>query len=226
MSLKAILKSAPLVGPLIQKIRAPKLVESSAAYWESRYRSGGNSGAGSYNRLANFKAEFINNYVATKNIGSVLEFGSGDGAQLALAQYPRYTGVDVSHTIIAKAREAFAHNATFQFIHTSELRSDIRAELTLSLDVIFHLTENSVFDTYMRQLFAAADKAVIVYSSNMEEIWAPHVRHRKFTNWIKANEPDFKLVQHLANPYPYDEHDLDNTSFADFYVYEKLARSV
>lgn len=222
MRLKTVLKSAPLLRPFIQRIRAPKLVESSAAYWESRYRSGGNSGAGSYNKLADFKAKFINDYVATNNITSVLEFGSGDGAQLALAQYPRYTGVDVSPTIIEEAREAFAHDATVQFFHTSELQSDFHAELTLSLDVIYHLVEDTVFGAYMSRLFVATRRAVIIYSSNEEKPWAPHVRHRKFTDWIKAHQSDFKLVQRVANPYPYDDRDPDNTSFADFFVFEKV----
>ena len=76
--LKAALKSVPLIGPLIRKVRGPKLIESSADYWESRYASGGTSGAGSYNRLASFKAEFINAYVSKHAITRVLEFGSGD----------------------------------------------------------------------------------------------------------------------------------------------------
>ena len=35
-------------------------VNSSKDYWEKRYSKGGNSGAGSYNNLALFKASIIN----------------------------------------------------------------------------------------------------------------------------------------------------------------------
>ena len=38
----------------------------SRNYWENRYHAGGNSGAGSYNLLAKFKAEVINDYVRKK----------------------------------------------------------------------------------------------------------------------------------------------------------------
>jgi hypothetical protein len=38
-------------------------VFSSGTYWESRYRSGGASGAGSLGRLARFKAGVINRFI-------------------------------------------------------------------------------------------------------------------------------------------------------------------
>ena len=68
----------------------------SSAYWQERYRQGSNSGPGSYGRLALFKAEIVNRFVRDHNIADIIEFGSGDGAQLTLADYPRYVGVDVS----------------------------------------------------------------------------------------------------------------------------------
>jgi hypothetical protein len=37
--------------------RRHRKFSGSKAYWENRYADGGNSGAGSYNRLADFKAE-------------------------------------------------------------------------------------------------------------------------------------------------------------------------
>ena len=72
--------------------RAPTPTFDSAQYWRDRYRSGGNSGAGSYGRLADFKAEIVNAFVREHDVASVIEFGSGDGAQLALADYPTLSG--------------------------------------------------------------------------------------------------------------------------------------
>ncbi len=68
----------------------------SAQYWRDRYRTGGNSGAGSYGRLASFKAEIINAFVREHNITSVIEFGCGDGLNSLLADYPTYLGFDVA----------------------------------------------------------------------------------------------------------------------------------
>ena len=200
--------------------------KNSADYWEKRYSRGGNSGAGSYHRLAKFKASVINEFVASRSIQTVIEFGSGDGAQLELAAYPEYTGVDVSKTVLDSTRRKFAGNPSMRFLHTTEVTENDRADLALSLDVIYHLVEDEVFDGYMRQLFDAATKYAIVYASNDDKAWPdPHVRHRHFTKWVEANEPEFDLVEKIANDYPYSEDDPGNTSFADFYVFERSGAS-
>lgn len=193
----------------------------SAAYWSKRYRTGGNSGAGSYGRLAAFKAEVINAFVAEHGIGSVIEFGCGDGAQLKLARYPSYLGFDVADESVAMCRAAFGADATKAFRNARDYNHE-RADLTLSLDVIYHLIEDEVFHEYMRRLFFSADRYVIVYSSNRDANWpAAHVRHRKFTDWVEKYHTDFRLLKHIPNRYPL-VGDEQNESFADFYIFEKL----
>ena len=56
---------------------------SSTAYWRERYRSCRNSGRGSYGRLAVYKAHEVNWLVHRKKIRSVIDLGSGDGANTA-----------------------------------------------------------------------------------------------------------------------------------------------
>ena len=74
----------------------------------------------------------------------------------------------------------------------------------------------------METLFNASSKYVIIYASNYDERIAPHVLSRKFTTWVEENKEDWKMITHEKNPYPYDLNDPDNTSIADFYIYEKL----
>lgn len=195
----------------------------SESYWDQRYRLGGSSGAGSYGRLARFKAEFLNGFLNDHQITSVVEFGSGDGAQLALADYPNYVGVDVSPTAIAHCRQLYHDRPQYEFLHSSEVPPDLRAELALSLDVIYHLVEDPVFEQYMNQLFDAGSRFVIVYSSNYDERPVPHVRNRKFTDWVSDHRPEFRLTHHQPNPYPFDPDQPSTTSFADFYVFERIA---
>jgi hypothetical protein len=103
-SFKKFIKGIPLVGPTAARLsqlpvfaRARRLAfPGSGSFWEAVYREGGTSGPGSYGRLAEFKAEILNEFVRTKEIHSVIEFGCGDGAQLQLASYPEYVGVDVA----------------------------------------------------------------------------------------------------------------------------------
>ena len=194
---------------------------NSAEYWENRYSKGRNSGPGSYNRLAEFKAEVLNAFVESHKVQSVLEFGSGDGAQLALAEYPKYTGVDVSPTIIEQARARYAGDDSKSFVLLGDL-TDERADLTMSLDVIYHLIEDAVFDAHMRELFERSTRYVVIYASNTDELAdSVHVRHRKFSDWVEANRKNFALIKTIPNAYPFDRSDPDNTSFADFYFYER-----
>ena len=200
--------------------------ESSSQYWEERYRTGGNSGAGSYDRLARFKADFLNRFVGEHEIYSVLELGSGDGAQLELADYPSYIGVDVSPTAVQIARQKFAERRDVTILHSSELREDHRAQLVLSLDVIYHLVEDNVFAEYMENLFDRSLRWVVIYASNRDEIaGSKHVRHRRFTDWVSRNRDDFEFIEHVPNKYPFDENSPDDTSYSDFYVFRRLAWS-
>src|SRR5262249_12471902 len=104
--MKSFIKAVPLLGaatakgsrwPLVSRLRNLKF-QGSASFWEGVYQKGETSGPGSYGRLAVFKAEILNKFVREKAVNSVIEFGCGDGAQLELATYPKYVGVDVSTT--------------------------------------------------------------------------------------------------------------------------------
>jgi hypothetical protein len=193
----------------------------SAEYWERRYRGGGNSGDGSYGGLAEFKAETINAFVAENGIQTVVELGCGDGNQLGLMDVPQYTGYDISKTAVEMCAKMYASDASKNFVHYLPDQYDgvVKGQLSLSLDIIFHLVEDDVFETYMRHLFQLASDWVIVYSSNSEEADAEgieHCRNRKFVEWVDANISGWDLVNKIENRYP-------ERSISDFYFYKKSA---
>lgn len=190
---------------------------SSGDYWEKRYRAGGHSGAGSCGHLAAFKAGVINGFVANNAIADVLDLGCGDGHLLSLLQAPRYVGVDVSTTALACCAARFPRH---RFLSLAALDASIRAELVLSIDVIFHLVEDAVFAPYMHALFAHAKRFVLIYSSNTDRDWSsPHVRHRRFTDHVADCRPEWRLIAHLPNRYLYDPERPHETSFSDFFIY-------
>jgi len=195
---------------------------SSARYWEARYRRGGHSGAGSYGRLADYKAAFLNGFILSNRIDTILDFGCGDGNLLSLLHPPSYTGVDVSPTTLATCAVRFQARPNHRFRLFSELETTDRAELTLSIDVIYHLIEDSVFSNYLAALFTRADKFVLIYASNTDHAWPDaHVRHRRFSDSVARDFPDWRLAAHLPNPYAYHPKQPENTSFADFFLYAK-----
>ncbi len=199
---------------------AERHFKQSASYWESRYETGGDSGDGSYGKLAEFKAEVLNALVDEFELNSVIELGCGDGNQLALANYPKYLGLDVSQTALDMCREKFGNDSSKSFSSMSDFKHMV-ADLTLSLDVIFHLVEDDVFDSYMRTLFSASSRIVVIYASNTNEQESPklpHVRHRKFTNWVENNQSQWSLHRVVENKYPYDDSS-GLGSPADFYIY-------
>lgn len=225
---KKLIRSVPILGPAAawvwRRIVPARGFPGTLEYWETRYRDGGDSGSGSYNRLAEFKAGFINRIVKEYSVASVIEFGCGDGNQLLLARYPMYLGFDVSKTAIQKCRRAFAGDGSKSFRLLSEYRGE-KADLSLSLDVVYHLIEDSLYDSYLRTLFDSSLRLVIIYSSNDESLNAKygggHVRHRVFTDWVGANRPEWTLREKQHNEYPFNPEDRDNTSLADFYVFHK-----
>jgi hypothetical protein len=72
----------------------------------------------------------------------------------------------------------------------------------------------------MRHLFSSATRYVIVYASNHDAPSpAPHVRHRRFTDWVNLNEAAWHLESHTPNRYPPSLSDGGEVSFADFFVF-------
>ena len=224
--MKTLLKKIPFVGKWMQGLyrmfNPSGKFGGSKRYWIERYRDGGNSGHGSYNQMAEFKARILNDFVSKRGISSVIEFGCGDGNQLRYAEYPRYAGFDISPDAVTRCRDLFANDASKSFTLVGDYSGET-AELTLSLDVIFHLVEDAVFEDYMRRLFDAAEQWVIVYSSNYDDRRkgkSPHVRHRRFTSWIESNRADWKLVEHIPNRFSF-EGDTRTGSFSDFYIFKR-----
>ena len=197
----------------------------SNIYWEHRYQQNGNSGAGSYGKFADFKAQFINDFIERNNVVSVIDFGCGDGNQLSLLKDVRYVGVDVSATAVSLCRTRYQDDASKRFLLFEECGNE-RCELGLSLDVIYHIVEDQIYEQYMRQIFTGAKRFVIIYSSDQEENYSNtplHIRHRKFTQWIEDNRPDWILKEQVPNRYPYSGDHLQG-SWSQFFVYEKAEK--
>jgi SAM-dependent methyltransferase len=204
----------------LSRLRQRLKFVNSAHFWEAHYEHGGTSGGGSYGDLGHSKAEFLNKFVRDHEVKSVIEFGCGDGQQLSLSAYPRYAGLDVSQTAVAMCMGRFAHDpAKSFFLYNDEYFTDraglFAADLAISLDVVYHLVEDRVFETYMRNLFAAARRFVVVYSTDSDlGRTAPHVRHRQFTPWAAENVPEWRLTDVCPGPRP-------GPGRADFFVFER-----
>jgi SAM-dependent methyltransferase len=214
-----------LVRPLpgvrrLSLLRQQLSFRNSAHFWERNYARGDTSGSGSYGPAAEGKAHFLNALVREHSVRSVVEFGCGDGNQLALATYPAYVGLDVSRTAIALCRRRFAADRTKSFfLYDGACFTDragiFAADLALSLDVLYHLVEDQVFETYLTHLFGAASRLAVLYTTNLARSGtAPHVRHRHFTPWVAAHFPEWTLAAVTRGPNA-------GPARADFFVYQR-----
>ena len=74
--MKHFVKRIPVIGLLAILIKNKMFPDAkftnSQEYWRNRYKRGGNSGAGSYNNLAEFKGEIINEFVSKNNVKTVI----------------------------------------------------------------------------------------------------------------------------------------------------------
>jgi SAM-dependent methyltransferase len=224
------LRHLPIVGPAIA--RTARLVrefgfKGSTTYWDNRYRKGGSSGPGSYGRLAEYKASIINDIVTKHDIRTVIEFGCGDGHQLELARYNSYIGFDVSPKAVEICRARFSRHADYRFSLVADYDGET-ADLTMSLDVIYHLVEDDIFEKYMELLFDSSKRFVLLYSSDapMPQFDAPHVKTRKFSDWVRTHRPQWHMVEYIKNKFPYDVDNPGETSFSDFYLYRRLEKNM
>jgi cyclopropane fatty-acyl-phospholipid synthase-like methyltransferase len=210
-----------MINKILSLLRKKKF-PGTAQYWESRYQSGRTSGAGSYGQLAKYKADFINSFVAKNQIQSLIEYGSGDGAQLELAHYPKYIGIDISETAVKWCKEKFANDDSKSFYVWNGRDFQWSADLALSLDVLYHLIEDETYHNYLKALFGSSTSHVIIYSVDKDQgNYAQHVKPRKFTSDIKTLFPSWNLVLHEPNPFPLEKFGAENGSWSDFYVYSK-----
>jgi hypothetical protein len=222
MTIKDLIRPMPGVRQ-VSLYRQRVFFRGSADFWERNYARGATSGPGSYGKAADGKAQFLNEFVASHHVQSVIEFGCGDGNQLALARYPRYIGLDVSRHAIQMCMRRFARDSSKSFfLYDGTCYSDragiFSADAALSLDVIYHLIEDRVFETYMTHLFRAGQRYVVTYTTDLlSNGTAPHVRHRKVSEWIDQNLPEWRLATTARGPN-------DGPDRADFFVYERRPR--
>ncbi len=212
----------------IKRNQQKKKFKGSAEYWDERYKTQGNSGSGSYDHLAEFKAEILNPFVEKNKIDTVLEFGCGDGNQLKIAKYPNYIGLDVSPTAIQMCHDLFKDDKHKSFLLYNSLafydnHNIIKADLTMSLDVLYHLVEKQIFEKYLTDLFNTSKKYVIIYATDFDQKEEPiyqHENRRSFSTFVTKQFPNFKLIEQIKNKYA-DVKKGEIGSDCDFFIYEK-----
>lgn len=154
-----------------------------AEYWERRYATGHDSGAGSRGAAAEAKAAYLNDLIDTRKIESLVDWGCGDGTVLELLTGDvDYYGVDLSPTVIDRHRDTYATVANRTFWVAGDVPDGFAADLAVSADVLHHFIDDTDFLDYLDTVFASARRAVAIFSTDHDGgRTAHHVRWRNFT---------------------------------------------
>lgn len=189
-------------------------------YWEQTYRSGETSGRGSYGVLAEFKAEIVNKLIQREQIRRVIEFGCGDGNQLQYMNYEQYLGMDVAVSSIKQCVSLYASDPSKSFmVYTPGLwinRGFLQADLTVCLDVLYHITDEADFRTTLRDVLYASTSWVVLYT-RLKEQGDPGVQTIQDRNLFHYlfDYPEFKVYEIIRQRYP-------EQSSADFVILKRL----
>ena len=173
--------------------------------------------------MAEWKAHHINDWVEQHNVQRVVEFGCGDGAQLSLAHYPQYIGLDVSRSVIDTCKKKYADDDTKSFLWMDPDRfinnRYITGDLVLSLDVILHLVEDDRLTQHIKAIDAAGTRyAIFVTEDRKIGPGDPRVRYRNVSDWTSML-PGWRLIKTIDNPWK-DGHPSD----ADMFIFERVDR--
>jgi len=177
-------------------------------YWENRYATGGNSGAGSYGMEAAIKANIINAWINQYDMRSVNEIGCGDGNNLLLYDIKTsYTGFDLSKTAVAICNEKTRKikNSLKYYFTNEEDDMDYDADLCLLLDVWYHLTDEEVFNKLCHTLFVKGNwKYIIAYNMDSDSqftengtAFAPHLKNREFLSKVQEY-PEWEVMYWMS----------------------------
>lgn len=179
-------------------------------YWDKRYFDGGDSGRGSYHEHYEFKTKIINEIIKKYEIKSIIDFGCGDGNQISGLNVQKYIGIDISTEAVKLCTNKYINDTNKSFMVYDENTKLVKSDLTISLDVIYHIFEDDLYEKYMNDLVSNTKKYILIYSSDFEDTeWNQHVRHREFSK--KMNEIT-ELVEFIPNILP-------NCS-ANFFLYK------
>jgi len=152
-------------------------------YWEDRYSSGGNSGAGSAGANRKWKWGVINIYI--ERIFDVIDVGCGDLTFWNGRTCEKYTGIDISKTIINKNKIA---RPDWNFI-VSDADTDfrLRANVVLCFDVLFHIMNERTYTKILENMCRYSTEWIFIFTWNRnplaDESDGTYQYYRDFTKY-------------------------------------------
>ena len=148
-------------------------------YWNTRYRTQGNSGVGSYGEEVKWKVNLVTQYAQDLNIKTLLDIGCGDfnfGRNLINRhQFVNYEAIDIADHIITRHQQTkLAEQINFKVCDFSNLPSPqlthLKSEMSICMDVVFHLSNQRNHDNLLHNFLSSFTKVGMLCSWNKDII--------------------------------------------------------
>jgi hypothetical protein len=169
----------------------------SREYWDRRWRYGppcpGSNGA-----EAVAKAEWVNAVVRDLDVKTMVDGGCGDGSQALMFDVPVYLGVEVAESayrFAARRLRACPNRAVVLAAPGTQL--SVRADLSASLDVVFHLVDEYEYEEWLGNVFGSGRRFVAVHGTNYESEPEAHMRHHAI---VDDAPREFRLIEQADDP--------------------------
>lgn len=193
--------------------------KSSKDYWEKWHKKNLKLQDFEINSQLENKIKYLNSWIDQYNIDSIIDFGCGTSPYIENLKCKNYLGVDVSETAIKVCQNKFKNDPSKRF-NLMNKRIEEKSIMTVSLDVVYYLVEDNVFNQYMLNLFNSSNRFVIIYSTNYNHYneLIPYIKHRQITDWVKKHKKEFAMINHIkkADEGAFSEHS------TELFLYEKM----
>jgi len=130
------------------------------SYWDTRYKKGGNSGAGSIGQYRNQKWDIIESFVG--DVNDVIDVGCGDLSFWEGKDCVSYLGIDRSPKIININRIARPH---WKFINADAAETQsIQARIVFCFDILFHIMNDGIYCDILSNLTKYSNEWIFIFT--------------------------------------------------------------
>lgn len=163
-------------------------------YWESRYRVGRNSGAGSVGDSRAWKWEAITKYLP--QVKHVVDVGCGDLSFWEGRDCQDYTGIDISTTVIANDKR-LRPRWTFIVASAEQRIEQLHKDCVFCFDLLFHIMDDNSFRAILDNVCYYSTNYIFIYNW-WRNPWAGGPRRKGFIAELSRQVYHLRIEQALS----------------------------
>lgn len=190
-----------------------KTVFNYKNYREEKYKNWWNSWEWSYNEFAEYKANFINDFILKNNIKEIADVWCWDWNMIKKINLEKYIWYDISDEAVKLCKKQFNKDKSKSirnYYVWKLMKNNNKFQATMSLDVLFHITKYEDFKETIKDLIESAEEFVILYA---------RVKHQKGScDWVSK----FDLLKEIEwFDYEIYDNPLYPKTFSNFIIIKK-----